>query len=587
MTHVNQKSMNIACSPKHSLIVEIQYRQRGKLHRFNQKRLINVLGKRLQDAVPSNVLHSVGYLLHESLVVTQIVTEQTRDAQQLGRLSTTSTGLGLKLLTHGVIDSESVTLVINTIDVAEPSSSDEAQTAERALHPDGLGNRGHDELGDLAGRVETDTGQLVHDGRVGETFHEGLAVLIDIDTRDLRQGRLDLFLHHLPDELVEVRIFQDLVDVVEACHLTGVSNSGVTAVKETELVLLELFDRVHVLDDLDADLLEGRATVGELIFNDPLHERFRDDRPGVLNTHSVCEGLLIGGRRLRSDTVDHSVGESTFISNPLSDFGVAETGERLEHVTGDGTILLHVIARHDGEGHETLLVTAGEGSVEETEGSTGGLFVGGVQVELNVRVLTLELVSVLIVVVTALSDGERHDAGIRVRHLSNDGFAIIRSKEVGIDAANDVGKAALGRTFNDGVEIVLGTQGIAHGGIEGLKTNTADSVVCHAVILHQLVNVDGQVRTMETAHTDVDNSLLEGRAAPVGRDLNAAGTCRHDLRQIRGVKLERTHCVWEDEGGRRGGGEEEEEEGGEEEEEEEEGKKGRESRGSISKQPGE
>lgn len=562
MTHVTQeKSSNIACSPKHSLIIEKF--NTGKEINYTasfSKRLINVLGKRLQDAVPSNVLHSIGDLLHEALVVTQIVTEQTRDAQQLGGLSTTSTGLGLELLTHRVLDGEGVTLVINTIDVAEPSSSDEGQTAEGAVHPDSLGNRGHDELGDLAGCVETDTGQLVHDGGVGETFHEGLAVLIDVDTGNLRQGRFDLFLHHLPDELVEIRVFQDLVDVAEACHLTRVSNGGVTAVQKTELVLLELFDRVHVLDHLDADLLEGRTAVGELIFNDPLHERFGDDRPRVLNTHGVRERLLIGGRRLRSNTVDHSVRESTFISNPLSDFGVAEPGERLEHVTGDGTILLHVIAGHDGEGHETLLVTAGEGSVEETEGSTGGLFVGRVQVELNVRVLTLELVGVLVVVVTALSDGERHDAGIRVRHLSNDGFAIIRSKEVRIDAANDIGKAALGRTFNDGVEVVLGAQGITHSGIEGLKTNTADSVVCHAMVLHQLVNVDRQVRAMETAHADMDNSFLEGRTAPVSRDLNAAGTCRHDLRQIRGVKLEGTHCVWEDEGERRGG----EEEGGEE-----------------------
>lgn len=513
-------------------------------------RLVNVLGERLHDAVPGNVIHSGGDLPEEPLVVAQVIPEQALDAEQLGRVVASGASLGLELLAHGVDHLERLATVVDPLDVVEPGGGDEAQAAERTRLPDRLGNRGHDELRNLAGRVETDTGQLVHDGGVGKALDEGVAILVDVDARDLRQERLDLLLHHLPHELAEQRVRHDLVHVLEARQLTGVAQGRVAAVEQAQLVLLELLDSVHILDHLDPNLLEGRTAVGELILDDPLREGLRDDGPRVHNAKLLCQCRFVGLRRLRGDAIDHGVREGAFLGNPLRDLRVAQAGKRLEHVAGDGSVLLHVVAGHDGEGLETLLVAAGQARVEETEGRARGLLVGRVQVELDVRVLTLQLVGVLIVVVTALGDGEGHNLRVRVSHLGDDRLAVIGGKEVGVDAADDVGKAALGRTLNEGVEVVLRGQRVAHGRVEGLQAHSANGVVVYPMLLHQLVDVDSQVRPVETADTNVDDSLLDGATALVGRDLHQRATCRCDLRQVPAIELERCHCVQIGGGGR-------------------------------------
>lgn len=506
-------------------------------------RLVNVLGERLHDAVPGNVIHSGGDLPEEPLVVAQVIPEQALDAEQLGRVVASGASLGLELLAHGVDHLERLATVVDPLDVVEPGGGDEAQAAERTRLPDRLGNRGHDELRNLAGRVETDTGQLVHDGGVGKALDEGVAILVDVDARDLRQERLDLLLHHLPHELAEQRVRHDLVHVLEARQLTGVAQGRVAAVEQAQLVLLELLDSVHILDHLDPNLLEGRTAVGELILDDPLREGLRDDGPRVHNAKLLCQCRFVGLRRLRGDAIDHGVREGAFLGNPLRDLRVAQAGKRLEHVAGDGSVLLHVVAGHDGEGLEALLVAAGQARVEETEGRARGLLVGRVQVELDVRVLTLQLVGVLIVVVTALGDGEGHNLRVRVSHLGDDRLAVIGGKEVGVDAADDVGKAALGRTLNEGVEMVLRGQRVAHGRVEGLQAHSANGVVVYPMLLHQLVDVDSQVRPVETADTNVDDSLLDGATALVGRDLHQRAACRCDLRQVPAIELERCHCV--------------------------------------------
>jgi hypothetical protein len=150
---------------------------------------------------------------------------------------------------------------------------------------------------------------------------------------------------------------------------------------------------------------------------------------------------------------------------------------------------------------------------------------------------------VLIVVVTALSDGEGDNFRVRVRHLGDNGLAVIRGKEVGVDAANDVGKASLGRTLNEGVEVVLRGQRVAHCGVEGLQANAANGVVSYTMLLHQLVDVDSQVSPVEAADTNVDDSLLDGATALVCWNLHQRATCRRNLRQVLAIELERSHCA--------------------------------------------
>ena len=182
-----------------------------------------ILGKRLQNAIPGNILHSGGDLLDEPLVTAQVVTEEVLDAEQLSRAGAPRTSLSLELLAHGVVDFERLAAVVDAVKVPEPRGRDEAQTAEGAGHPDLLGNRGHDELGDFAGGIDADAGELVHEGWVGEALHERVAVLVDVDAGNLGEKWFHFFLHHLPHEVAEEWVLHDFVDVFEAGQLAWVA----------------------------------------------------------------------------------------------------------------------------------------------------------------------------------------------------------------------------------------------------------------------------------------------------------------------------------------------------------------------------
>lgn len=193
--------------------------------------------------------------------------------------------------------------------------------------PNLLSDGRHDELRNFTRSVQANTGKLVHDGGVGEALHEGVAVLVNVDPGDLGQKRLDLVLHHLPDKLAVDGVVDDFVNVLESCELTGVTKSGVGAVKQTQLVHLELLDVVNILDNLDTNLFKGGTTVAELVLDNPLHERFGNNGPFVLDAKVLGKAFNVGLFGTGSDAVNHGVGESTLVGDPVGDFGVAKLGE--------------------------------------------------------------------------------------------------------------------------------------------------------------------------------------------------------------------------------------------------------------------
>lgn len=199
-------------------------------------------------------------------------------------------------------------------------------------------------------------------------------------------------------------------------------------------------------------------------------------------------------------------------------------------MTGDGTVLLHVVAGEDGEGVEAELVTSLHTGVEETESGLGGTLI--LEIVLDVGVLGLELVGVFVVVVAGLGDGHGDNLGVRVSHLVNDGLAIVGREEERGDGAIDVGRAAIGTALNNSVEVILVLQDVAHRSVKGLKTDTSDGIVAHAVLLHQVVEVDGQVSSVETADTNVDDTLLDRRTVIGGHSHSCATRLGRNLREV-------------------------------------------------------
>ena len=464
---------------------------------------------------------------NEALVVAEIVTEQALDVElSHGALCS----VGLELLDHGVVDLEGLAGIIDTVVVAEPGGGYKGKAAEGTTSDNLLSNAGHDELGDLAAATEADTGKLVLESGVGETTEEGVAVVVNADTRDLGEKRLNLLLHHVNDELAVHGVANDLVDVVEASELTGVAHSRVRSVEQTELDHLVLLDLVDVGNDLDTGLLKGRAAVNKLVLEHPLVEGLSDDWPGILNTELLSKAdlvLLVGAG---SDTVDHGVGESAVAGDPLGNLGVEVTGKRDKHVTADVTVLLHVIARKNGERSEAGGVAASHGSVEVTKDGAGWLSTG--QVGGNIGVIGLELVGVLIHVVAALCDGHGNNVSVGVGHLGNNSLGVVRSKHVVGDGTANTGAAALGGALNDGVEVVLGLQGIAHWSSEWLEVNTADGPVLYVELLKERVDVSSKMGSVETANTNVDDSLLDTLSV-VGGNGDILELCK-----VLGVELE-------------------------------------------------
>lgn len=176
-------------------------------------------------------------------------------------------------------------------------------------------------------------------------------------------------------------------------------------------------------------------------------------------------------------------------------------------MTSDGAVLLHIVAGEDSEGVETELVTSLHTGVEETEGGLGRVLV--LEIVLDVGVLGLKLVSVLVVVVAGFGDGHGDDLGVGVSHLLNDSLAVVGRKEERSDGTIDVGRAAASSTLNDSVQVVLLLQDVAHGSVERLKTDTSNGVVAYAMLLHQIVEVHGQVSSVEATDTNVNNTLLD------------------------------------------------------------------------------
>jgi hypothetical protein len=479
---------------------------------------------------------SLGELLDEALITAKVVTEEVLDAEKLHWVALVA-GNVLQLIVPGVErQREVLALLINTAEVAEPRGSGEGEAGEGATSNDLLGNGGHDELGHLARTTKADTGDLILERRVGEATDEGLDVLVDIDTRDRGKQRLDFLVHHVADVLSEDRVVDGLVNVLESSEVSRVTHSCVRGVQQTELPQLELLYVLDILDDLNANLLESGATIAELVLDNPLAERLCDDRPRILDAELVAEADNILVDSPGGDAVYHGVGESTVGREPCSDIGVVVLSEGDKHIAGDVTILLHVVARQNGERLQASLVAARQSSVYVTKESAGRRRAS--KIGCHVGVLSHKLVGVLVVEVTALCDGHRDDVGVWVSHLGDDSLRVVGSKQVVCDGADDTSLGSGCGTLDECVKVVLGNESVPHLSVEGLHTDTADCPVLGLELLKKAVDVNCQMGTVETTDTDVDNSMLDAGTV-VGRDCAVLQRCQVGVVQLEGLRLSR------------------------------------------------
>jgi hypothetical protein len=97
-----------------------------------------------------------------------------------------------------------------------------------------------------------------------------------------------------------------------------------------------------------------------------------------------------------------------------------------------------------------------------------------------------------------------------------------------------VGLVSFGAALEACVEVVLGSEGVTHGGVPLGHADTADGPVGQVELGEDVVDVDGQVGAVEAANADVDDALLCILAVVGGR----CDVVLCDLREVGGGERE-------------------------------------------------
>jgi hypothetical protein len=116
----------------------------------------------------------------------------------------------------------------------------------------------------------------------------------------------------------------------------------VAAIEHAQFHALEGLD---ILYQLRADLLERRATIGEMVLDHPLGEGLGHDRPGILGANQAGDRLAISVCGRGHDAIDHGAGES-HLAHPLAQRRIAQAGKLGNDALHRGAIAGQVIAAH-------------------------------------------------------------------------------------------------------------------------------------------------------------------------------------------------------------------------------------------------
>lgn len=180
-----------------------------------------------------------------------------------------------------------------------------------------------------------------------------------------------------------------------------------------------------------------------------------------------------------------------------------------------------VVAGHHGERRHACVAAPPQSLAEKAEDPARGPRVG--QVVAHQRQLGEELAAAIVDAVAAFGDGQRDDADGRLGKFFQQRLGAVLGEQHAADGADhaDLGVRLVAQLV-EGVEVVLGGQGVVHGAVVAAQAGAADSPVEGFAAVHQGVGVGRLVRAVEAADADVDDALAQlrgvvGRAGDSGR----------------------------------------------------------------------
>src|SRR6201999_2768230 len=104
--------------------------------------------------------------------------------------------------------------------------------------------------------------------------------------------------------------------------------------------------------------------------------------------------------------------------------------------------------------------------------------------------------------------GQGDDAGAGVGQRGTDRGAVVRGVVDGADRADHSGGLTPVASFHDGVQPVLGRQYVFD--VAGAQADAGDSPLFGNARAGEVIEVDGLMRTVKVARTDVDDTALQG-----------------------------------------------------------------------------
>ena len=197
-------------------------------------------------------------------------------------------------------------LLVGALGVARPAGHDGGAARDLAVVLEVVADHGQQPLRDPVAGLGAQAGDGVTDLGIGEALDQRRLVVVEVDAGDGAQRRRSLVVHVAAQERAVERVLGGLVDEPVAVEVGEVAERLVARVEQAQLHQLVGLD---VVDDLDADVLVGRAAERERVLEHPLRERLADHRPGVVDVEALLDLGAVGVGGLRRDPVDHRVRE--------------------------------------------------------------------------------------------------------------------------------------------------------------------------------------------------------------------------------------------------------------------------------------
>ncbi len=383
-------------------------------------------------------------------------------------------------------------------DVQRPSGDAERRPrCRRALRRAG-GGGAQQPRPDLLGTVRRDLNRGVRQRGVVEARQHGLAVFGDVDSGRRNQRWRDVLGEQSPAHVGEHRVGDGVGDGPMPQPQPEVGQHRVCGVEHAQL---QVFPRHDVIDQSSAHRRPCRCRAGEPVLDDPLPERFTDDRAVIADAGATFELGDVGVGGGRDDSVDHRRRERR--GRPVERIAVEarRLGEVADQRLEQTSVVGQVVARDDGQRPRAGGRAAGDGARQHRGHRPGAL---GGEVGAHLGIVEAKAPGDGVAPVALLGDGQGHDVNVGIADPVDHGGRVGGGVERLAQCADHAGRRRSVAALHHRVQAVLWAQPLCGGAAALGESRYPPTGV--AGVAHGVFGVDGLVCAVERPKAEMDLS---------------------------------------------------------------------------------